>query len=144
MKRGKRPVLAPLLASALMFAGMAPATASAERLIDDEPSEMATIGDALFARPVLLLATGVGLTIYTATLPFSILGGNEQQAAETLVLGPADATFQRCLGCTPEQERRRRTRVRTEKANQALEQQRQQEAQQQQEATSESQSQDQE
>lgn len=127
MKRGKRPVLAPLLACVLMLAGMAPGHASAERTIDDEPSEMATIGDALFARPLLLLATGVGLTIYTATLPFSILGGNQKQAAETLVLRPASATFRRCLGCTPAQERRRRVEERTKKANQATQEQQQQE-----------------
>lgn len=142
MKRGKRLVLAPLLASVLMLAGLAPGHASAERIINDEPSEMATIGDAIFARPLLLLATGVGLTLYTATLPFSILGGNTKQAAETLVLTPASATFRRCLGCTPEQERRRRVRVRTEKANEASREQRQQETQQ--KAASESQSQEQE
>ncbi len=131
MQRAKRPVLGFLLAFSLMLAGMTPTVASAQqRLVDDEPSEMATIGDAIFARPVLLLATGVGLTIYTATLPFSILGGSEQQAAETLVLAPADATFRRCLGCTPAQEQQRRIEERTRKANLEKDQQQQADEQQ--------------
>lgn len=117
MQRAKRPIPGILLAFSLMLAGMTPTVASADRLADDEPGELATIGDAIFARPALLLATGVGLTIYTATLPFSILGGSEEQAAETLVLAPADATFRRCLGCTPAQEQQRRIQERTRKAN---------------------------
>jgi hypothetical protein len=67
----------------------------------------------------------VGLTLYTATLPFSILAGSEKQAADTLVLGPADATFRRCLGCTPAQEQQRRIEARTRKANPETNQQEQ-------------------
>lgn len=126
MQRAKRPVLGSLLAFSLMLAGMTPTVASAQqRVVDDEPGELATIGDAIFARPALLLATGVGLTIYTATLPFSILGGSEEQAAETLVLAPAEATFRRCLGCTPAQEQQRRIEARTRKANPEANQQQQ-------------------
>jgi hypothetical protein len=118
MQRAKRPVLGSLLAFALMLAGMTPTVSSAQQsLQDDEPGELATIGDAIFARPALLLATGVGLTLYTATLPFSILGGSEEEAAETLVLTPGEATFRRCLGCTPAQEQQRRIEARTRKAN---------------------------
>lgn len=117
MQRAKRPALASILAFSLLLAGMAPAVAAEGRLASEDPGEIATIGDAIFARPALLLATGVGLTLYTVTLPFSILGGNEQQAAETLVLAPADATFLRCLGCTPAQEQQRRVEERTRKAN---------------------------
>ena len=126
MQRAKRPVLGSVLAFSLMLAGMTPTVSSAQqRLVDDEPGELATIGDAIFARPALLLATGVGLTIYTATLPFSILGGSEKQAAETLVLAPAEATFRRCLGCTPAQEQQRRIEQRTRKANPEANQQQQ-------------------
>ena len=35
-----------------------------------------------------------------AVLPFSLLGGNADEAGEVLVMGPAKATFVRCLGCT--------------------------------------------
>jgi hypothetical protein len=36
-------------------------------------------------------------------LPVSLLGGNEDEAAEKLVKAPARSTFLRCLGCTPAQ-----------------------------------------
>lgn len=125
MQRAKRPVLASILASSLMLAGMVPVTAAgaAGDLSNNEPGELATIGDAIFARPVLLLATGVGLTLYTATLPFSILGDNEEEAAERLVVGPARATFLRCMGCTPAQHEQRQIEKRTRKANQEKQQQ---------------------
>lgn len=131
MQRAKRPVLGFLLAFSLMLAGMTPTVSSAQqRLVDEKPGELATIGDAIFARPALLLATGVGLTLYTATLPFSILGGSAEEAGETLVLAPAEATFFRCLGCTPAQEQQRRIEERTRKAN--LEENQQQQASEQQ------------
>ena len=32
-------------------------------------------------------------------LPFTLMAGHASEAAETLMLGPAQATFVRCLGC---------------------------------------------
>jgi hypothetical protein len=58
--------------------------------------------DALIARPILLAITMVGAVVYVASLPFSLIGGNADQAAEVLFAGPARATFTRCLGCTGE------------------------------------------
>jgi len=57
------------------------------------------IGDLLFARPLLLAATGVGTGMFLVSLPFSALGGNVEEAANTLVVRPAWQTFVRCLGC---------------------------------------------
>jgi hypothetical protein len=37
------------------------------------------------------------------SLPFTLLGKNEDEAAEVLVKTPARSTFLRCLGCTPAQ-----------------------------------------
>lgn len=68
--------------------------------IDEEPSAIAMTTDALFIRPVLLATTVVGSAVYIVSLPFSLLGGNAAEAGETLVMGPAKATFVRCLGCT--------------------------------------------
>ncbi|WP_166266834.1 hypothetical protein [Marinobacter caseinilyticus] len=70
------------------------------RTIDETPSALAMTGDALFARPVLFATTVVGSVVYLVSLPFSLLGGNADEAGEVLVLGPAKATFVRCLGCT--------------------------------------------
>jgi hypothetical protein len=117
MKRAKRPVLATLLASALMLTGMTPVSAGAETIVEDRPGEMAVIGDAIFARPALVLATGVGLVLYTATLPLSVLGGNETEAGQMLVGRPGKAAFMRCLGCTPIQDERNRLAQRIARAN---------------------------
>ncbi|MDI9243963.1 hypothetical protein [Marinobacter sp. CHS3-4] len=68
--------------------------------IEEEPTALAMTGDALLARPALLATTVVGSVVYVVSLPFSLLGGNAAEAGETLVLGPAKATFVRCLGCT--------------------------------------------
>ncbi|MDE1463560.1 hypothetical protein [Spartinivicinus poritis] len=79
------------------------ADVKAERTIvgtKQDPSAYAMVGDALIARPLLFGMTVVGSVAYVVTLPFSLLGENASQAAETLVLQPARATFVRCLGCT--------------------------------------------
>ena len=104
MKRAKRPVVASVLASTMLFAAMAPVTAqAAESSKLDRPGEMAMIGDAVFARPLLLVSTVVGAGLYVVTLPFSLLGGNPGEAGEVLVMNPGKNTFVRCLGCTPAQ-----------------------------------------
>ena len=54
--------------------------------------------DAVIIRPVSLVTTVAGSAIYTISLPFSLLGGNEQAAREKLVLEPARYTFKRPLG----------------------------------------------
>lgn len=68
--------------------------------IDETPSAAAMVFDGLIVRPITLVATVIGTAIWTVTLPFSLLGGNAGDAAETLILEPAAATFVRCLGCT--------------------------------------------
>lgn len=66
----------------------------------DEPGFFRMAGDLLIARPLLLATTAVGTGLFLASLPFSILGGNVEEAADTLVIDPAWLTFGRCLGCT--------------------------------------------
>lgn len=68
--------------------------------IKEEPTALAMTGDLLIARPFLLVATVVGTAVFIVSSPFAAAGGNLGGAAETLVLGPAKATFVRCLGCT--------------------------------------------
>ena len=58
------------------------------------------VGDAVIARPLGLVFTVIGAVTYVVTLPFSLAGGNAGEAGKVLVVGPAEATFVRCLGCT--------------------------------------------
>src|SRR5690606_34561628 len=74
-------------------------SASALNVIE-RPSFMAMTGDLVVARPILLATTAIGNAVFVVSLPFSLLGGNAGEAAQALVVGPAKATFVRCLGCT--------------------------------------------
>lgn len=89
-----------ILISALAVCMLAFSSVGHAQAIDEEPSALAMTGDALFARPALFATTVVGSVVYLVSLPFSLLGGNAAEAGETLVVGPARATFVRCLGCT--------------------------------------------
>ena len=70
--------------------------------------------DAVVARPLGVVATGVGAVLWGLSLPFTLLGGNAGEAADSLVLSPARETFMRCLGCRSEG---RRQKVATDDAN---------------------------
>ena len=61
-------------------------------------SAEAMVADAVVARPIGLVTTIVGSVVYVVSLPFSLLGGNEEQAREKLVIEPVDFTFKRPLG----------------------------------------------
>jgi len=67
--------------------------------VEEKPSAGAMAAD-LVVRPVMLGVTVLGSALWLVTLPFSALGGNAMAAADTLVVGPAEATFLRCLGCS--------------------------------------------
>lgn len=84
-----------ILSAMFMFA----LPAQAEE-IQEKPSAAAMVFDGVIVRPITLVATVVGTALWVVTLPFSLLGGNAGDAADTLVLEPASATFLRCLGCT--------------------------------------------
>lgn len=66
----------------------------------EKPTAFEMVGDLIIARPAGLLITAVGATAFVVSLPFSAVGGNVGESADQLVVGPARATFVRCLGCT--------------------------------------------
>lgn len=70
--------------------------------VEENPSALAMTTDAFVIRPVMLATTIVGSAIWLVSSPFSLLSGNAMQAADTLVVGPAESTFTRCLGCVGE------------------------------------------
>lgn len=88
------------LGACLLALSLCLPVASYATVVQEEPTALAMTGDAIFARPVLFTMTVVGSAVYVLSLPFSLLGNNAEEAAEVLVLGPASATFVRCLGCT--------------------------------------------
>ncbi|NLX19489.1 MAG: hypothetical protein GXY53_09475 [Desulfobulbus sp.] len=54
--------------------------------------------DAVLARPAGVVATVAGFAMYLISSPFSALGGNSEEAWQSLVASPANYTFKRPLG----------------------------------------------
>lgn len=76
-----RTLVATVAACLLAFSSLGHA-----RAIDESPSALAMAGDAVFVRPVLLATTIVGSAVYLVSLPFSLLGGNAEEAGEVWLL----------------------------------------------------------
>lgn len=104
MRRVKPMLVSGLLALTLSVGslGISP-MAHADEALQVEPSELAIFGDILIARPFSIAATAAGLGVFFVTMPFTVLGGNGEATAKTLVGAPFKSAFMRCLGCTPKQ-----------------------------------------
>jgi len=63
----------------------------------ENSAEMMTV-DLIAARPIGLVATVGGALVFLVSWPFSALGGNSDDAWQTLVVSPAEYTFKRPLG----------------------------------------------
>lgn len=78
---------------------LAPQLLWAQEAIDETPNEWAMVGDLVVARPLGAVITVGGAAVWLVSLPFTLLAGNASEAAGTLIGGPVETTFMRCLGC---------------------------------------------
>ncbi len=101
MKRTAKYKLLTMMASiSLIFASMQPALAAIE--IDETdfgPSYETMTVDTIVGKPLQLVTAVAGTAAYLVSLPFSLIGGNADQAQQKLFVEPWDA-MGRCLGCT--------------------------------------------
>ncbi|MFO7737479.1 MAG: hypothetical protein R6V46_03330 [Desulfatiglandaceae bacterium] len=67
-----------------------------------ERTAMGMFGDLLLLRTLGFAAMVGGAAVFVVSLPFSLLGGNTEEAAQKLVVEPAKFTFVRPLGELPE------------------------------------------
>lgn len=84
----------------LLVASIQPAQAAIE--IDETdfgPSYETMVVDTVVGKPLQLVAAVAGTAAWVVSLPFSMAGGNAEQAQQKLVIEPWQA-MQRCLGCT--------------------------------------------
>lgn len=95
IKSGTRRFAAVVMVACLAL----PQAVWAKDAVDDGPNAFAMAGDLLVARPIGVVMTAGGAAIWLVSLPFTLLAGHAEEAAETLILGPGAATFVRCLGC---------------------------------------------
>ena len=101
MKNANRKLITSFMALMLVLGSLSMATsASAGETYEfnDKPGGGDMLLDMVFMRPLMLVATAAGAVSFVVTLPFSALGGNVGEAAETLVMEPARYTFVRPLG----------------------------------------------
>jgi hypothetical protein len=63
-----------------------------------EDNSIAAIADVAFVRPGCFLATVLGSVVFVVALPIAATSGSIRQTADTLVIGPAQATFTRPIG----------------------------------------------
>lgn len=84
----------------LLVVSIQPAQAAIE--IDETdfgPSYETMVVDTVVGKPLQLVAAVAGTVAWVVSLPFSMAGGNAEQAQQKLVIEPWQA-MQRCLGCT--------------------------------------------
>ena len=99
-RTAKYKLLTVLISASLAFASMQPALAAIE--IDETdfgPSYETMAVDTVVGKPLQLIAAVAGTAAYIVSLPFSLIGGNADQAQQKLFVEPWDA-MGRCLGCT--------------------------------------------
>jgi hypothetical protein len=98
-RASRRAAFPRTLGLALLLAPPAILPAQAQTSIDERPNAFAMVGDLLVARPIGAVMTVAGSAAFVVSLPLTALAGSVAESAETLVLGPAETTFVRCLGC---------------------------------------------
>jgi hypothetical protein len=87
----KRKILVALCAIAIALANLNVSRA-------DGDDDIATITDVTLVRPGCFLATVIGSAFFVIALPIAAASGSVRRTADTLVVGPAQATFTRPLG----------------------------------------------
>lgn len=76
-----------------------PAMMAQQGAVDENPHWFAMVGDFFVARPLGVVMTAGGAALWLVSLPFTLMAGNAGDTANTLILGPGEQTFVRCLGC---------------------------------------------
>ena len=76
-----------------------PAMVAQQGAVDENPHWFAMVGDFFVARPLGLVLTAGGTALWLVSLPFTLMAGNAGDTADTLILGPGEQTFVRCLCC---------------------------------------------
>ena len=101
MKNSHSKLVSSLLAFALALGSLSVTTAASAAEswnFDTKPTTGYIILDLFVMRPLTLVGTVAGATTFVVSLPFTALGDNIEETAETLVVEPFQYTFLRPLG----------------------------------------------
>ena len=95
----KKTLMSCFLIASLVLSSFSALAETSKMYTDKEKrTSEGMIVDAIAARPIGLVATLGGAVVFLVSWPFSALGGNSDEAWDTLVAEPAVYTFQRPLG----------------------------------------------
>lgn len=104
--RNLTPFVKALTCSVLLSA--TPAFAATEILDDNGyhsgPTAGSIVLDAAVGKPLQGVIAAAGTITWLATLPLSLISNSHEEAGRELVAKPLDQFFNRCLGCTPQQD----------------------------------------
>ncbi|MDS4019102.1 MAG: hypothetical protein RKR03_01110 [Candidatus Competibacter sp.] len=89
---------APIMVAVALLLTSARVAGSEEDRANPVATPGATAADLLVARPGGLVATVLGTAVFVVGLPFTLINGSTEQAAQQLVVKPANYTFSRPLG----------------------------------------------
>lgn len=92
-----KALLLVLFVSAFCLAAVPRAGAREPGNYDDFSADSMLL-DAIIARPLCLVATGIGTGLFIASLPITLISRSTEKAGKVLVAKPAAATFTRKLG----------------------------------------------
>lgn len=73
-------------------------TAASTDAVVEQNSPMAMTVDLVICRPLGLIAMLGGTLVFVVSSPLSLLGGNAEEAWDSLVVSPTKYTFKRPLG----------------------------------------------
>lgn len=95
----RKAIVSSLLILSLFISSRTAVAASAEQFsaTSNGSAEVMAI-DLIAARPIGFVAMAGGAVVFLVSWPFSALGGNSDEAWDTLVTAPAQYTFCRPLG----------------------------------------------
>jgi len=92
MQEMKTKLLTLVCVAIVSFSSATPCVAAT----DSGPLEV--VADVLIVRPGCLVATVLGSALFVVALPVAAISRSIPQTANTLVVGPAKATFSRPVG----------------------------------------------
>ncbi|MDX9786987.1 MAG: hypothetical protein RBT11_09435 [Desulfobacterales bacterium] len=98
MRSAIKKIWVLIIAAAMILVPLTSSSIAATEYEKDDMAAEKMAADLVAIRPVAIVGTIVGFTVYLVSLPFSIPGGNSQEVWETTVVTPAKFAFVRPLG----------------------------------------------
>lgn len=99
MSRYKKAIASFFLILSISFSPLSSVNATKDSIsLQEQPDPVTMTVDLLICRPLGFVTMLGGTVIFVVSSPFSALGGNIDEAWDSLVVVPADYTFSRGLG----------------------------------------------